>query len=349
MGALTGGYGQRQNNNFKKKNQWWLTDTPSVFRILPASDRFTNDPFKWNQYHAVHKGYKNMEGKLRMFESTLQKKNKEVVVRDAAVERFDTLKAAHAKATLEQNGALMKQLNDLIGMRGVYSIDKKWHMNVISLEGAVGTFALNYTAKAALDVEIKRLQDEGVDPLSLDNGRYFVFSKSNTGGKTTFNVRVYQEEVEVNGKKYKQDLVGKNLTDSWANIEKEMVDLSKLYLTITPEEIEEIVKESDLKTGKSPACDRIFDARWKAERAARGNGQQYAPAAVPTAAAASTPTPTASAPVAASIATPAATPTAVASPAPATPTPLSVPTPTAFQKNLDEQSDEEFFAQIDNM
>ncbi|HEY5236400.1 MAG TPA: hypothetical protein VIJ14_09500, partial [Rhabdochlamydiaceae bacterium] len=248
MGALTGGYGQRQNNNFKKKNQWWLTDTPSVFRILPASDRFTNDPFKWNQYHAVHKGYKNMEGKLRLFESTLQKKNKEVVVRDAAVERFDTLKAAYEKATLEQNGALMKQLNDLIGMRGVYTIEKKWYMNVMNLEGAVGTFALNYTAKAALDVEIEKLQAKGVDPLSLDNGRYFVFSKSNTGGKATFSVRVFEEEVEINGKKYKEEVVAKNLTDSWANVEKEMVNLATIYNIITPEEIEQIVKESDLKT-----------------------------------------------------------------------------------------------------
>src|SRR5665213_54895 len=121
MGAVKSGYGQKQGNKFKKATQFWQEDGDVVYRILPVSDRFTTDPYKWNQYHAVVRGYKNTEGKQRFFESTLQKKNKEVVVPDAAVERFESLKLAHEKARSEGNGALAKQLNDLVGLRGVYS------------------------------------------------------------------------------------------------------------------------------------------------------------------------------------------------------------------------------------
>jgi hypothetical protein len=270
MGAIKSGYGQKQSTGFKRRNQWKLVDGDVVFRILPVSDRFTTDPYKWNQYHAAIYGYKNMEGKHRLFESTLQKKNKMIVVPDAAVERIEQLKAALAKATSEGNGALAKQLNELVGQRGVYSVDKKYHMNVMNLEGQVGTLAIPYTSKAALDKEISDLQAKGIDPLSLENGRYFVFNRGNTGTKTTFGVKVLKEEVDVPGHgKLEKDVIGKDLTSLWARIEEEMTDLSGIYQKVTPQEVEQIVKESDLKTGKSPACNRIFDERWKAERDAK--------------------------------------------------------------------------------
>jgi len=270
MGVVKSGYGQKQRSIFKRGNQWKLVDGDVVFRILPVSDRFTTDPYKWNQYHAAIYGYKNTEGKHRLFESTLQKKNKIITVPDAAVERIESLKAALLKAQAEGNGVLAKQLNELVGQRGTYSVDKKYHMNVMNLEGAVGTLAIPYTSKAALDAEIDKLQAKGVDPLSLDNGRYFVFSRSNAGTKTTFSVRVLEEEVEVAGHgKLKKEVVGKDLTSLWPRIEEEMTDLFSIYQRITHEEIAQIVKESDLKTGKSPACNRIFDDRWKTNREAK--------------------------------------------------------------------------------
>jgi len=279
MGVIKSHYGQKQQN-FKKRIQIWQTDGDVVVRILPVSDKFTTDPYKWIQYHSVVKGYKNSEGKIRMFESTLNKKKGEIVTPDAAVERFEQLKAAYAKAVTDGNGALAKQLNDLIGMRGVYSVEKKYFMNVITLEGAVGTFGINYTQKAMLDVEINKLNASGIDPLSLENGRYFVFNKTLTSAKPTYSVNPLQEEIHTKDYgKVKKDVVGKDLTDSWANIEREMSDLDKLYFKITPEEIAEIVKESDLKTGKSPACDRIFDAKWKAEKEARKLAQSQPQAA----------------------------------------------------------------------
>ena len=268
MGAVKSGYGKRQGK-FKKKTQFWLGDKDLVLRILPVSDLFTSDPYNWQKYHAVVKGYKNSEGKLRMFESPLQKKNKEVVIPCAATERFENLKTAYNKAVVEQKGDVAKQLNELIGIRGVYNIEKKWHMNVMALDGTVGTLGINYSTKAELDREIDRLQAEGVDPLSLDNGRFFVFSKSNAGSKTTFSVRTLQQDVEIQGRKLKEDVVSKIGPEQWVRVERDMSDLDSLYIKVTSEEVAQIVKESDLKTGKSPACDRIFDERWKTEREAR--------------------------------------------------------------------------------
>ena len=347
MGAIKSGYGQKQSTGFKRRNQWKLVDGDVVFSILPVSDRFTTDPYKWNQYHAAIYGYKNMEGKHRLFESTLQKKNKVIVVPDAAVERIETLKAALLKATSEGNGALAKQLNELVGQRGVYSVDKKYHMNVMNLEGQVGTLAIPYTAKALLDKEIADLQAKGVDPLSLDNGRYFVFNRSNTGGKTGFGVKVLKEEVDVPGHgRLEKDVVRKDLTALWARIEEEMTDLSGIYQKVTPDEVAQIVKESDLKTGKSPACNRIFDDRWKAARDAKGTPSPAAVQSDADDAGSDDVDPVqaliANAPV--STPTPTLPPKASTNP-PVTPAKVPAPAQTTAQA-VDEMSDDEFFKTI---
>lgn len=351
MGAIKSGYGQKQSSQFKKRNQWKLINGDVVFSILPVSDRFTTDPYKWNQYHAAVYGYKNMEGKHRLFESTLQKKNKMIVVPDAAVERIENLKAALTKAISESNGALAKQLNELVGQRGTYSVDKKYHMNVMNLEGQVGTLAIPYTAKALLDKEISDLQAKGIDPLSLENGRYFVFSRSDTGAKTGFGVKVLKEEVEVPGHgKLEKDVVRKDLTTLWARIEEEMTDLSSIYQKITPDEVAQIVKESDLKSGKSPACNRIFDDRWKATREAK------APQGLPAPSFPEEDNPDADIEAVGGLdavealiqSTPASTPVSTTKPPytpPVTPAKTPVPAQTTAQA-VDEMSDDEFFKTI---
>ena len=326
---------------FTKVNRYKMENGDVVFRILPPPQGPLRDAGIWSKYCAVHFGFKNTEGKIRPFESPLVRKNKVVEVPDAALDRLNDLKAKLEEARKSGNGPLMSKLNTLVGLKGVYSVDNNHHMNVIGLDGKIGVLKLRYKAKLALDAEIKKLEAKGVSPISFDDGRFFVFSRSNMGTDTTFNVSVYKEQIDVPGVgKVERDVVHKLTPEILARLETDGVDLNNIAPKVTAEEVAQIVAESDLMTGKSPAIDRILDARWKKNRDAKAASAQTAntPATAPVAVAA-TPVVAATTPAAAVSATvipqaqtaPKAAPVVVAV-APTTP--------------VEELSDADFFAQI---
>ncbi len=164
-------------SKFKKKNHYKLSDGDFVFRIVRPMEKYTYDPKGWSVYHSVHFGYKNTEGKMRAFESPQVKnyKTRMIEVPDPALDRLNDLKSQLEAAKAEGNGPLVARLNTLVGYKGVYNVDNNHHMNVIGLDGSIGELKIRGTAKRALDSEIKRLELEGVYPLSDDDGRFFVF------------------------------------------------------------------------------------------------------------------------------------------------------------------------------
>lgn len=326
-------------STFKKKNHYDLKDGDVIAAILPQP-KGKNAEYEgaWSKYHSVHFGYKNTEGKFRPFESPLVKNNKTkmVEVPDAALDRINQFKAALEKAKVEGNAALVAKLNILVGQKGTYNVDNNHHMNVVLLDGSIGELKIRYKAKLELDREIKRLRDEGVEPLSFEDGRLFRFSRSGTGSDTSFKVTVYTETHDVPGLGKVEKQVSHKVTPQMlARLETEGFNLDTLFQKPTAEEVREIVAESELSSGKSPACDRIFDARWKADREARKNAPQAAPAPVQE---------VPKAPVAPMPAVP--VPAAVA---PVTQAPAAVAAPKATQAQaLDEMSTEDFFKMIGN-
>jgi hypothetical protein len=265
-----------KTDKFKKQKTAQLEDGSCVYRILPAFPSFTDNPDHWRVFHSVHFGYKNMEGKLRTFESTQVKRKGVVEVPDAAVERLEELRAKLEESRANMTGPLTAKLNSLVGQKGVYNLDKNWWMNAMNLEGDIVRLKIRYRAMLVLKAEIDRLEkEEGVDALSLDNGRFFVFGRSNLGRDTTYTATVLTEKLDIPGVgKVDRPVVSNLGEDVRRRFKDEISDLFDIAPKVTPEEIEQIVKESDLMTGKSPACDRIFDQRWKAkreEKLAQGN------------------------------------------------------------------------------
>lgn len=278
---------------YKKKEHFAFDKDTStiVFRILPqpkgfkyGSVEYNNTPFDatWHKFHSVIFGYKNMEGKYRIFESPQVKNNKTkmIEVPCAATDRINDLKAKLEEARVTGNEAVMKKLNALVGLKSVYSINNNQHLNVMLLDGRIGELQLRYKAFLNLKVEIDKLRagstDEAAfDPLSFINGRFFTMTRNTLGRDTTFPVNVYEETVEIPGHgKMKKPLVHVMTPEIFQRLEVEGWDLDKIHLQVTSEECAQIVAESDLMTGKSPACNRIFDDRWKAEREARKATQQ---------------------------------------------------------------------------
>ena len=358
------------SGGFKKKNQYNQKDGDVVFRIFPPYKEILetypdlNLPAvdAWSTYWSVHFGYKNSEGKFRPFESPLQvewkDKVKTVKVQDPALNRLEDLKAKWAKAIEDKNEPLAARYKGLVGMMGVYNIDKNHHMNVIDLQGNIGTLRIRHKAKAHLEAEIKKLEAEGVDPLSLDNGRFFVFTRIGSGNETSFKVSVYTEKVDaiVNGNTIKVDnpVVHKLTKEVLARLPKEGENLNLLFKTPTAEEVAQIVNEADIMTGKSPACDRIFDARWKAEREAKAAAAptQTAPAtqATPQATTAATLPPVTAAavqtPVVAAVTLPPITSTTTTNTTASAP---ATQTRTTQAQAIDELSDDDFIKEMERL
>lgn len=260
----TANYGTNQKNgDFTPKKYFKLKDGEQSFRILPPLGDLA-DSGKWSVFHSIHYGYKNSKGKMRTFGSSLQKNRKTKMIDqpDAAIERIDKLKAELEKAKQSGNKAKIETLSALVGQMGVYSLDNNHYMNVVDTQGNIGVLKLRHRCKVALDAEIKRLRESGVDPLSADDGRFFTIRRSGSGLDTTFSVSVMSEKINLPGVgNVSKEIVHKLDAGIISRLQNEAAALDKLFKYPTSEEVAQIVAESDLETGVSPAVDRILESK----------------------------------------------------------------------------------------
>lgn len=284
------GFGQSNfsGSNFKKTEFFYVGDGDNVYRILPPFGRLAKQG-RWSQHYSVHWGYKNSKGIMRPFQSTqVTNKDKMIEVPDAALDRLNTMLAQLEAAKESGDKALEDRLQKLVGWNGgLYSIDKSHHINVITLDGKVGVLKLKHKAKLALDAEIKLLTAKGIDPSSLDNGRFFVFRKSGKGRDTTIQVSLHQEVLDIPGVgKVQKEFVSKLDADQIARIESEIVELDALFPKITADQVARIVKEG------ATAIDEILPLSGRNNAVTATPTPQEAPVA-----AAPAPVPAAAAPV----------------------------------------------------
>lgn len=205
-----------------------------VLRVLPPYGSLKASG-RWSQYYVTHFGYRDTKGKLRTFESpeVINRSNRMIEVADPAMERIKALRAAQEKAKIENNTELVKKIGEQLR---VFNAKKAHYMNVIDMDGKIGVFSIPHKMKMALDAKIKELQQKGVNPLSAQNGRFFVFTRTGTGVNTVHQVDVYRDPST-------DQQVSSTLTLEIAErMQSEGVDLGKLYVKPTPEEVAEIVK-----------------------------------------------------------------------------------------------------------
>lgn len=216
-----------------------------ILRILPpyGSQRASG---KWALFYNVQFGYKDLKGHMRPFESceVVNRTTKMIEVEDAASTKVKKLKAEFEKAKAENNTSMMDRLKPLTKQ---FNTEKKWYMLAVDLQGKIGILSLPHKHKLALQKEIDTLRAKGVDPVGVENGRFFVFSKSGNGPQTIHGVREYKDsqEVTVNGKTVKAeiDLVHNLMeTDIPARMGSEAADLGALYKKPTPEQIRQMVE-----------------------------------------------------------------------------------------------------------
>jgi len=235
---------KKSTSEYQKREYFSLKDGNNIYRILPPLGELADDGV-WSVYHKVHFGYKNQEGKMRTFlSSEVRNKEKMIVTADPALERIQKLESARSKAKEMGNAAMVKKLDEQLF---AYSLDKKHYMNAISLDGKIGILKIPHKSKLALDAEMKRLESEGIDPLSAEDGRFFNFNRSGRGLDTIHQVRVHEETVTENGRRIKTEKVHILTDDILSRLEKEAsLNLRNLYRVATEEQVRQIV-EADMK------------------------------------------------------------------------------------------------------
>lgn len=248
---------------FTTKKYFKLKDGKSTFRILPPLGELADDG-KWSMFYKVHYGYKNSKGKMRVFQSSevVNRKTKMVEAPDAALDRIKQLKAKLEEAKATKNEGAIAALNKFVGPKGMYNLDNNHYLNVIDGQGNIGILKLRHRAKLALDTKIKELREKGIDPLSVDNGRYFTFTRSGTGLDTSFQVEITSQTINVQGVgEVQKEIVHQLSEELIGRLSQEAAELNKLFRAPTSEEVARIVAESDLATGQSRAVDEILDAK----------------------------------------------------------------------------------------
>lgn len=228
-----------------------LLDGDNVYRILPPmGDAVAKGT--WAQYYAVVWGYKDSSGKQKPFQDPSEKNRSNGMIEKMSAALDRRIKLEDQKKKMKEAGASKEQMEKMNDILKQFNIEKKYYLNVVSLTGEIGLLKVGYKIYKALTGDkkkgekglIDRLLDQGVDPVSsLDNGRFINFHRQGKMLDTTYTVTVYQEEVEINGKKYKEDKVHKidqNLID---RLDKEAFNLVSMYPSPTLEEVDRIVKE----------------------------------------------------------------------------------------------------------
>lgn len=327
------------------KKVFKIQDGDNVFRILPPMGKLARSG-KWSQYYRVEWGYKNSAGKNRPFQDVrvVNYDTKMVEVESAAHLRREALKAKLPElvAALRKdptNAALKQQYMDTKEAVKRFNLDSKYYLNAIDLNGQIGLLKIGSRAFKALKVEIEKLRKQGVDPLSVDNGRFFNFNRSNATGNfqdTAYQVTTYQERVTVNGESYTKDKIHKLDESIISRLSDEAFELSGMYPAVTAAQVERMVNEG------ASAVDEILgagNARVESEDDDVApedtlSSTSTATAKVETAAVAAA-TPVATPPVTQTVTAPAA--------APAAPTAAAAPTATTESSTM---STDEFLKSI---
>jgi hypothetical protein len=215
-------------------------------------------------------------------------------------------------------------------------MENRHYINVVDPQGNVGLLKICHRAKLSLDATIKRLRSEGVDPISVTDGRYFVFKRSGTSLDTTYQVDVLKQKMFIEGVgTVERDVVVRFDEATQARILDESADLDNLFKRVTAEDVERIVRDG------AKAVDEIFASRPDSNEDIVDDMEEDVDSAVNTAASAPNSTTTTAQALPQQMAVPSQPVAAVVKPVPAPQIPVQT-----TAKAVETMSDEEYLASL---
>lgn len=233
----------------RRREFFKIQDGEQAFRILPPLGSMAKSG-RWSRYMRVEWGYRDTAGKNKPFSDirVVNRKTGMVEVESEAHLRREELKGqqAQAVAALKAKQITKDQLDQLNKIVMNFSLESKHYVNVIDRNGKIGVLKIGHKLKLAIDAEIEKLRSQGVDPLSVDNGRFFVINRSGRGLDTTYSVSILAEKIihpelgEVQkpiSHKIDQTIINRLKTEAM-----DLSDLDKIYPTLTEEEVKTVVR-----------------------------------------------------------------------------------------------------------
>lgn len=247
----------------KKKNNWRISDGDNVYRILPPLGKLAASG-KWAVFEALHWGYRGSKG-MRPFKCIQRKNPKTGMItvqcpECTKIEEYKTLEA-NAKAQKAAEGLSKDEITEavkpLTDWLFSHNLDKKWYVNAMKEDGSIGRLAMPHKMYGALQTRIEKLMGEdGVDPISLDGGVWFVLTRTGKGNQTAFSVDVKYTQEDFNGRKVKVIKPAPLDEDTLARVASEAFDLSDSFRALKYEEIKRLVDSG----GDPDECDHVFSS-----------------------------------------------------------------------------------------
>jgi hypothetical protein len=238
-----------------------MKDGNNIYRILPPLGSLAKDGH-WRKYYTVVYGYKNSKGKMETFLDcrVVNFKTKMVEIESAAFLRSERVKKLHADLVKrykeekreEEKEEIAGMLKSSYEDTQRFNIESKYYVNAINLNGEIGLLKVGYKAMAQLTNKdktglIDNAVKSGLDPLSVEDGRFFNFYRTGKGRETQYTVSEYKEKVETKEYGIVEKLVKHVLTpDLIARLSHGAFDLAKLYPSPSPEQVQRIVNEGSL-------------------------------------------------------------------------------------------------------
>jgi hypothetical protein len=246
--------GKANYNGGSRKTFFKMKDGNNIYRILPPLGSLAKDGH-WRKYHTVVYGYKNSKGKMETF-LDCRKVNfttKMVEVESAAFLRSERLKKDHASLVKRHKegdvSVSAEMLKSSYEDTQRFNIESKYYVNAVNLNGEIGLLKVGYKAMAQLSNKdktglIDNAVKSGLDPLSVEDGRFYNFYRTGKGRETQYTVSEYKEKVETKEYGIVEKSVRHVLTpDLIARLSHEAFDLGKIYPSPGAEQIQRIVNE----------------------------------------------------------------------------------------------------------
>lgn len=266
------------------------SDKDLVVRVLPPMKSLAESG-KWGVFHSVHYGYQGLNKKdpsktqARPFRCVEQKNFKTGMITQSCPECLEIRRKeeqlSERQAALSNRSDMSAEeketvLSPLKRFLKDHNLDRKWHINVMALDGAFGVLQISHRVRKQLDSLIQRIeQEENVDALDPETGVWFNFRRTGKRLECVDTVEAVYVREDINGRKVNVLKSGKLTEQQVQDALAKCPDLNETTRAISLEQINALINSS----GDPEEVDRILSmGSFRGERSASPSAPKKQPA-----------------------------------------------------------------------
>jgi hypothetical protein len=249
----------KANYSSGKKNFFKVKDGSQEYRILPPFAELAKEG-RWAVYESVHWGYKDSNGKFKIFRCIQQKKGTMISKECPECSSIAAkTKARDAKKEeLQKKGKNANEIKELLtpfnDWLQAHNNQRCWYVNAMNSAGEIGRLEIKHTCYQALMAEIRELLKKGIDPLDPAKGVWFKFTRTGMGRDTKYKVDVAKEVVTVNGDELMRTKFAPLTPDVLERMQSEAWLLKDMFTSLDFDQVKRLVESG----GDPSVTDSVF-------------------------------------------------------------------------------------------